>query len=89
MSVCNHAATSNTDQVFYTFAGCTVKGMLNSGSNRILVFECGWGLAISSVGSHWTETPDTTKQVVGSLIKSLAGNIESLNRILELAGEKP
>ena len=87
----NHSTTSNTDEVFRTFIGERIKGILHGldfGHNKvILVFECGWGLCFNSNGSHWTERPEdierlkqTTKEKVDNLLK------ESRD-ILKLAGE--
>jgi len=83
----NHGATSNTDEVFRTFIGDKIKGILHGSdfghSNVILVFECGWGLCFSSNGSHWAETPDgiehlkrETKEKIDHL---LAENRDILN----------
>ena len=88
----NHATTSNTDEVFRTFIGERVKGMLHGfdfgHSKVILVFECGWGLCFNSNGSHWTESPVEVER----LKRATKGKIDNLlkeNRdILELSGEK-
>ena len=55
-----HGTTSNTDEVYKTFIGCRVKGLVREitfdGHHAdILVFECGWGLAFNSNGSHDTQ----------------------------------
>lgn len=58
----NHTTTSNTDEVFSTFIGESLKGILHDRSSghdyTILVFECGWGLVLSFNGSYWTENSD-------------------------------
>lgn len=89
----NHATTSNTDEVFRTFIGCQVKGLLHDrntegGSVIILVFACGWGLAFNDNGSHWTESPSDIQRVLRRSKEELKETKQELEHILGLAGEK-
>lgn len=88
-----HGVTGNTDEVFRTFIGCAVKGLLHGrnaegGSVLILVFECGWGLAFNDNGSHWTESPDDVQRILRSSRKTLSDTKRELEHILTLAGEE-
>jgi len=89
----NHATTSNTDEVFRTFIGCTVKGLLHDsagsgGSTVVLVFDCGWGLAFFWNGNHWTEPPDAVRRILRGSKRQLTATKQELEHLLELAGEK-
>lgn len=89
----DHATTSNTDEVFKTFIGCQVKGVLHNrnteGDNvKILVFACGWGLAFNSNGAHWTESPSDIQRILRHSKEGLENTKQELEHILELAGEK-
>ena len=84
-----HNAVANTDEVFSTFIGCRVKGMLHAevGEIIILVFSCGWGLAFNSNGAHWTENPEDVQKIILHSRKALYNARQELERLLELAGE--
>lgn len=86
----NHGTTSNTDEVFQTFIGETVKGILHGfdyGHSRvILVFECGWGLAFSSNGSYWTEPPEDLDGLKRKTKDKLERTQKELEGILKLSG---
>ena len=89
----NHSTTSNTDEVFRTFIGCQVKGVLHArntqgGSIKILVFECSWGLAFNSNGSHWTERPEAVQKIIRTTREALNASNRELKHILSLAGEE-
>lgn len=89
----NHSTTSNTDEVFRTFIGCRVKGLVReitfSGHHAdILVFECGWGLAFNSNGSHWTVPPDKIQGFVRQSREKLDNTKREVEHLLEVAGEK-
>jgi len=89
----NHATTGNTDEVFRTFIGCQVKGLLHDqntegGPVRILVFACGWGLAFNDNGSHWTVPPADVQRILEHSKEELEETKQELEHILELAGEK-
>jgi len=89
----NHAAIANTDEVFRTFIGCQVKGLLHDqntegGPVRILVFDCGWGLAFNDNGAHWTEPPSNVQSILWRSKEDLNATKQELEHILELAGEK-
>ena len=89
----NHATTSNTDEVFRTFIGCEVKGLLHNtntegGEVIILVFACGWGLAFNDNGAHWTESPSDIERILRCSKEDLNATKRELENILELAGEK-
>ena len=88
----NHGATSNTDEVFRTFIGCRVKGLVRENTfdghyANILVFECGWGLANNSNGSHWTVEPDKLQGHIKRTREELADKQRELEHILKLAGQ--
>jgi len=83
----NHATTSNTDEVFKTFIGCEVKGLLQDGDVAILVFKCGWGLAFHSNGSHWTECPTEMQRLLSNAKSQLEDTQKELEHLLKLAGE--
>lgn len=92
MKQCNHSTTSNTDEVFRTFIGCALKGLLHKrntsgGYYTVLVFECGWGLAINDNGSHWVESPEDVQRAVREHKRNLDHNKQELEHILRLAGE--
>ncbi len=89
----NHSTTSNTDEVYRTFIGCRVKGLVreithNGHHADVLVFECGWGLAINSNGTHWTVNPEETKKQVRCAMEELDNTKREIEHLLELAGEK-
>ena len=82
----NHSTTSNTDEVFRTFIGCRVKGLvreLTCGGHHanILVFECGWGLAFNSNGSHWTVHTDETQRRIRQACEQLAHTRRELEHL--------
>jgi len=59
----NHTVAGNTSEVYLTFVGCVVKGLLREQTfdgecADILVFECGWGLAVNSNGPDWIVKPE-------------------------------
>ena len=88
----NHGTTSNTDEVFRTFIGCEVKGVLHKrtpegGEVIILVFSCGWGLAFNENGAHWTESPSDIQGIIAHSRNALNATQRELEHILELAGE--
>lgn len=88
-----HSTTSNTDEVFRTFIGCRVKGLVreitfNGNHAIILVFECGWGLAFNNNGSHWTKSPEDVQRILQSSRKALKETNQELEHILTLAGEE-
>jgi len=87
-----HGTTSNTDGVFSTFIGCTVKGILHEGGGEtrdatILVFECGWGLAFNYNSSHWTVSPDEVQKILNHSRERLEDARKELEHILALAGD--
>lgn len=87
----NHGTTSNTDDVFSTFIGCKLKGVLHyydGRSHTILVFECGWGLVFCSTGAYWTMNPEDVQQQLSHARKDLSDTKKELEGILNLAGEK-
>ena len=89
----NHATTSNTGEVYRTFIGCKVKGLVQEATfdgnyAQILVFECGWGLAINSNGSHWTVNPEDLAGKVSRAKNELNNTKKELQAILLLAGEE-
>ena len=89
----NHRTTSNTDEVFSTFIGCKDKGLVRNrsttgGTVLILVFDCGWGLAVNDNGSHWTEEPEDVRIIIQRSKQSLAETKHELEQILTLAGEE-
>ena len=88
----NHGTTSNTNEVFRTFIGCKVKGLVGERTFEgeyadILVFECGWGLAINSNGAHWTVNPEKVSRLIRKAEQNLMDNQKELEDILKLAGE--
>src|SRR5437868_10973968 len=93
-----HSCTSNTDECFRTFIGCTIKGLLRNvlpvgrvdlqSGNKTFVFECGWGLTIAGNGSYWTESPDEIKRAISIQKEKLSENNQEIANILELAGAK-
>ena len=88
----NHSMTSNTNEVYRTFIGCRVKGLVRKTSSDghhadILVFDCGWGLAFNSNGSHWTVSPEDVNRLIKQAQKELENSKKELEHILKLAGE--
>ena len=88
-----HFTTSNTDEVFRTFIGCKVKGLVGQriyegNYANVLVFECGWGLAINHNGAHWTLKPDDVNRLIGEAKENLANIKKETEHILRLAGEE-
>ncbi len=86
----NHGTTSSTDEVFRTFIGCKVKGLLhfyNGWSHRVLVFECGWGLVFCSTGAYWAINPDDVQAHLRRSRQDLTNTQKELEGILALAGE--
>ena len=87
----NHGTTSNTDEVFRTFIGCKVKGLVreitfDGHHANILIFDCGWGLAFNSNGSHWTVKPPDLQGHIRQSQKALEDNRREIEHILKLAG---
>ena len=87
----NHIKTSNTDEVFTTFIGCSVKGLMREATfdghhADILVFDCGWGLAFNSIGSYWTVRPEELQQHIRRRQDELEDNQRELEHILKLSG---
>jgi len=81
----------NSDKVFSTFIGCKVAGLLHDrntggGGVTILVFECGWGLAINDNGSQWIESPSNISTLVDKLKTKLAETRKEYKDLLKLAG---
>ena len=79
-----HGTTSNTDEVFRTFIGCKVKGLVrkityDGHHAEILVFDCGWGLAFNSNSAHWTVSPSDLQ----GYIRQNQNDLEDLTRELE------
>lgn len=92
MATHNHNTTSNTDEVFRTFIGCRVKGLVREiafeGHHAdILVFDCGWGLVFNSNGSHWTITSEEVQRHIGRSQKELEDKKRELEDMLQLSGE--
>ena len=88
----NHSITSNTNEVFRTFIGCRVKGLVREITSEgrhavILVFDCGWGLAFNSNGSHWTVKPADLQRHLRQSQKDLEDNQRELEHILKLSGK--
>ena len=88
----NHSTTSNTDEVFRTFIGEKVKGILHGfdfgHDGVILVFECGWGLVLNSNGTHWTEKPEDIERLKRETKEKIDNLLKESRDILKLAGEK-
>ena len=89
----DHSTTSNTNEVFRTFIGCTVKGLVGQRTSDghyadVLVFECGWGLAINYNGANWTLNPGEVSRLIREAKSNLKDNQRELEHILRLAGEK-
>jgi len=87
----NHGTVSNTNEVFRTFIGCRVKGLVreitsNGHYANILVFECGWGLAINGNGSHWTVNPDELQEHIRQAKEELVDKQQELEHILKFSG---
>jgi len=83
----NHRITGNTDEVFRTFIGCKVNGVLHDrsvegGKVILLVFECGWGLAFNDNGSHWTQRPDEVQRILRRSKEALGNTQKELEHIL-------
>ena len=87
----NHLVTANTDEVFRTFIGEKVKGILHDfafeNQQTILVFECGWGLAFNSNGSHWTENPEKIERLKRNTKEQIDNLLKESRDIPTLAGE--
>lgn len=59
MKTHKHHPVANTPEVFSSFVGCCVKGVVRQDSETTLVFDCGWGLTFNHEhGSFWAETPE-------------------------------
>jgi hypothetical protein len=85
-----HGVTSNTDEVFRTFIGCGIRGLIKETCERTLVFDCGWGLTFNTEhGSYWTESPDEIERKLYHAKRALADSKTELEGILKLAGETP
>ena len=94
-----HESCANIHEAFSTFIGCTVKGVLFnalpsgradlSQGTKTLVFDCGWGLTISSNGSYWPELPDEVRRAIQRKRQELATSQSQLKGVLKLAGEQP
>lgn len=92
-----HGVCSNSHETFSTFVGCTVKGFLKncfplgrrdlSAGTKTLLFECGWGLTVSSKGSYWVESPEDVKRAINYAKKELATAQREIRDVLALAGE--
>lgn len=85
----NHLEASNTEEVFSTFIGCQVRGVVHDrrGDTVILVFHCGYGLAFKDNGSHWVETPPGIKGIIARSREELDATKKELEHILRLADE--
>ncbi len=87
----NHAIASNTDAVFSTFIGCTVKGVVHFYDGRaqtVLVFECGWGLVFCDTGAYYTIRPEDVQGHIRHTKQRLEATTKELSGILSLAGEE-
>ena len=87
----NHATTSNTEQVFRTFVGDTVKGVFRYYEEQefhVLIFECGWGLVFCSAGSYWTATPEEVERQLRNVRQELIEQTDALKNVLAIAGER-
>ena len=84
----NHdGVTSNTKTVFTTFIGCTVRGFLREDKADILVFECGYGLAINYNGAHWTVSKENVKMLIKKARNEHIKVKKELSEICKLAGD--
>ena len=90
-----HHSTSNTPEVFDSFMRCKFVGhyeVLASGhddTKRVLVCECGAGLALSSTGAYWTEGAKDVAMAVEELRKTWERvNVEA-RRLAEMASALP
>lgn len=86
-----HKAVANTDEVFLTFVGCRVKGLIHpprdANYNILLLFDCGWGIGIGPLGGYWTERPEYIKRILDEKKQELLKNQKELEYILKVAGE--
>jgi hypothetical protein len=87
----DHGVTANINDVFRTMIGCRVKGVIfGNASEKLLVFECGWGLAFNTQhGSYWVESPSEVQKKLRDATERLANTKKELSGLLELAGERP
>jgi hypothetical protein len=84
-----HGVTSNTDDVFRSFIGCTVRGLIINREERVLVFQCGWGLTFNVVhGSYWVESPEDVERKLSRAKDGLRNTQKELQDILKLAGKR-
>lgn len=94
-----HESCANITEVFRSFIGCTVKGCLFnafplnrhdlSAGSKTLIFDCGWGLTISSSGAYWAERPEEVKRAVERTKESLQKTQEEIRQVLQVAGVQP
>jgi len=89
-----HNTSSNTDEVYSTFIGCTVKGLLHtkdSGGDTgiVLVFQCNWGLGFCTNGNHWTVNPEEVQGFLRTSREYLECIKKELEHVLSLASEAP
>ena len=93
MNIHIHNTTANTDECFRTFIGCKVKGLVREvtfdGEHaNILVFDCNWGLAFNSNGSHWSVNPEKVLSLIRKARKELENNKQELENIYKLSGKE-
>lgn len=90
MSTCNHGVTANTDDVFSTFIGCELRGLIRDRCEKILMFGCGWALVFNTEhGSYWTLGPEEASRKLYSAKEKLKATQKELSHILTLAGDAP
>jgi hypothetical protein len=90
-----HYTTSNREDVYQSFVGCTLRGhILDMGTRErtatILVFQCGWGLAIypnDGYFAYWSEAPHQIQSILRKWRKSLISTENHARDLLALAGE--
>lgn len=89
-----HGVASNTRECFRSFLGHKVVGLLFNANalgagielgTTTIIFECGYGLTVSSRGSYWVDSPEAIKRAVDSKQRDLRNTEAELREVLQLA----
>lgn len=93
----DHQCASNCRECFQTFLGHKIIGLLFNAlplgrgdiarGTTTIIFDCGYGLTLSSHGTYWVESPDDIKSATDSKKIELSQVQKEIESVLALAGK--
>lgn len=89
---CKHTGIcSNSKEVFITFLGHTLKGVIFCEpvtSAVTLLFDCGWGLVVNNNGAHWVLDKEEADSILKRRKKELEIAAKEIQEVIDLAERK-